>query len=407
MKKKILCIILLGAFLFTGCQSETDNLSTVASDETTDIYVVPLDKAIKIAELNRYLPSTSKEAQTRSAPLIAAEKRIKESKSVKTTSENADFYIITYEDGGFVIIAGDKRALPVLAHSDLNSFPLDESEYPIGLKLWMEDTSNEIDAIRKENKNSSALISAMWDEVSGEFSQLRSLPPTDPECQYAGQPIAGSQTITHNPLTQTVWRQGVGYNDALDNMNCASYSNGRPSLGCVTVAVGQLMRYYQKPASFSWSNMSYTQGTTTTQNFLKLLGEYLDADYSCSGTGVLISNVVSALKNQFGYSYASYSNINYNTVFSEITSGHPVILTADDANSTRSHAWICDGVIAYYFNECNVSLQVELVLNYYNFHMVWGWDSYYNGWYSSNVSDSWAAATFSFQSNRKMLTVRQ
>lgn len=61
------------------------------------------------------------------------------------------YFIINYEGGGFVILAGDKRSEPVLAFSEINSFDLDQELFPSGLVGWLYSAKVDMEKIRKAN----------------------------------------------------------------------------------------------------------------------------------------------------------------------------------------------------------------------------------------------------------------
>ncbi|WP_409014644.1 C10 family peptidase [Emticicia sp. 21SJ11W-3] len=46
-------------------------------------------------------------------------------------------------------------------------------------------------------------------------------------------------------------------------------SNGRAWAGCVATAMGQIMKYNQKPSTWNWSAMPNTPGSVTTSLLLK------------------------------------------------------------------------------------------------------------------------------------------
>lgn len=60
------------------------------------------------------------------------------------------------------------------------------------------------------------------------------------------------------PFLTTKWRQYAPYNSQI---------GGEKPLGCVTIAVGQLMRYYQHPAYFNWSDMPDETSNSTLSSF--------------------------------------------------------------------------------------------------------------------------------------------
>ena len=54
-------------------------------------------------------------------------------------------------------------------------------------------------------------------------------------------------------------------------------------MGCVAVAMAQIMRNYQLPTSFNWAAMPNTQGAYATQVLMKDIGTKVKMQYDCSG----------------------------------------------------------------------------------------------------------------------------
>ena len=63
---------------------------------------------------------------------------------IKNTSGETLFYIVNYDEGGFILLSSDKRSIPVLAYSTDNNFEVHEYTYPPGLKIWMDDAKKQM-----------------------------------------------------------------------------------------------------------------------------------------------------------------------------------------------------------------------------------------------------------------------
>src|SRR5699024_10462046 len=75
------------------------------------------------------------------------------------------FYIINYEPTGFVILAADKRSIPVLAYSKTSPFKTDVSNYPPGLVSWLANRRDHISYIRKKHLAQSLSLEENWDKL--------------------------------------------------------------------------------------------------------------------------------------------------------------------------------------------------------------------------------------------------
>jgi len=67
---------------------------------------------------------------------------------VKTSNSLPVAYIFTESNGGFVIISGEERTIPVLAYSPEGTFDLDESNWPENFAYWMQTYCEQIELIR-------------------------------------------------------------------------------------------------------------------------------------------------------------------------------------------------------------------------------------------------------------------
>ncbi len=221
--------------------------------------------------------------------------------------------------------------------------------------------------------------------------------------QSVNESGTGSLTFQYGPLLSTSWGQGVGYNDLAPNNGCSNYSNGRTPTGCVATAMSQIMKYYQYPSNYNWTQMYDGSGSNETARLMLDAGNSVGMDWGCSGSSAETSSVPNALKSTFGYSAADYMDFSIATTKSELNAGYPVILRGGEKATKwlifnvyeNGHAWICDGIRQY-----SVPVRVSAGLhgyitvfhNAWTYHMNWGWSGMYNGWYSA----SWQVGSDTF-----------
>ena len=74
---------------------------------------------------------------------------------VPDKDEKPAFFIINYDNGGFVILAGDKRSEPILAFSETNQFDLDSKDFPAGLISWLYSSKESIEDIDDKKSHTS------------------------------------------------------------------------------------------------------------------------------------------------------------------------------------------------------------------------------------------------------------
>ncbi len=192
-----------------------------------------------------------------------------------------------------------------------------------------------------------------------------------------------------SPLISSTWGQEGNYNDL-----CPANT----PVGCVATAMAQIMRYWSFPAvgqgSHSYNHPVYgTQSAdfgSTTYNWAGMpnqvnnpnisvaticyhAGVSVNMDYSPTGSGAYSWVVDDALRNYFKYSGSTtyyekqdFSDTNWKAMLrGEFDNGRPVYYSG--YGNDGGHAFILDG---YQGTEY--------------FHVNWGWNGYYNGYYYLN-----------------------
>lgn len=370
---------------------------------------------------------------------------------------NPAMYVVNYaNDGGFVIVSATKDTEPILAYSETGSFSLDSIEgSPAGMwlsdsKLYVEHSSTLPDSIKQR-------AAQQWERLTNTtvpVSKLQSRAWGDPEEAaavyqaleyYRSQgyeiyenPQASVHVYSYNlnqalnnlsdqkdgdgysqreksfllikttyrqenvsPKTTTTWAQGYPYNCKLTQKHPKAQA-----LGCVTVAVAQLMKYYAKPnGGFQYDKMpdqltafSSGEGYEVLTDFLLTVGEKLNIDYANGNSNSSYKTGTNLLKS-YGFSNAKY--VDYADFFSvrdQIQRG-PIGLRAEDKNGD-GHVWVCDGydhntwqteytLISYngdYMDAtptCFHTVYTEWNGNgYHSMHMNWGWGGTNNGYFS-------------------------
>jgi hypothetical protein len=306
-------------------------------------------------------------------------KSIKTINEIKNKSEKTSFYIVNYNEGGFVILSADKRTQPILGYSTYNNFSVADDSYPPGLEFWMDDAKKQIEAIQVSNIEQTDKEIIAWELVKesivNEVSALKYVPIED--C------YDHTEVYTKGPLTSAIWEQKGGYNADLPYHTCDGVSEN-VSAGCVPLAMAQVMKYYEHPTCYNWTSIPDTFPTSTTASFIRDIHDSIksiyinEPSYSCTGTGVGTHRDMGyVLRSKFCYSSATKTNYNHSSVRSNLDNNRPVILSG--RNNSSGHMWVCDGYRDYnfYYEDCSS-------YGYLHFHMNWGWGGDSNGWFAYN-----------------------
>ncbi len=292
------------------------------------------------------------------------------------------------EDGGFVIVSGDDRTLPVIAYADKGHFS--EQEMPENLRAMLDGYEMEMEAL-----NSTVVAETV---TSGPRH---------------------TKTPTRNPvypLMSTQWGQSSPYNNSCPTL---PGSSTKCKVGCTGVALAQLLYYYRdrvasklsqtipgytcstswsgkriavpsvaKGTVINWNNMydKYDGKQTSTQltnvaNLLKYCAISLKSEFRAGDgyyTTALLSNTLVSLFGYFGftstykqalnrsaYSYEQWKNM----VVDELSQGRPLIYYGYSKDGA-GHVFIVDG-----YDGGDL------------FHVNWGWDGMYNGYFALSILD--------------------
>lgn len=360
--------------------------SVLAAMATMTIQAGNIDATAAQAAANSFLKHRIA-AGTINAPALADVRLAHAEASSVVTGAN-DYYAFNIKGGGFVIIAGEDRAVQVLGYSDKGHF--DANNLPAPLQDLLSGYKREI-----------------------EFLQT-----------YKGDDLVASTTAptfkdagTVGPLIKSTWGQEMPY-----YLQCPLYQGEYCVVGCIATAMAQVMNYWQYPTTMSsisryycsdigayvpalpattidyslildsychwdWDNSQLIQDTYTdaqAQEVAKLgryCGQAVKMGYSPDGSGAYTYNQHSAMIN-FGYSNAedvsksgnwygggsSYTTAQWEAMLkSDLDAGRPILYSASDPNPNGGgHAFICDG-----YNSDG----------YFHFNL--GWYGTCDGWYTT------------------------
>ena len=288
------------------------------------------------------------------------------------------YYVFSLQPRGFVIVAADERAEPILGYSYDNSFSVEGM--PDNVRYWLDQYGLQIKAAIDNGDLPSTEIAERW-------SFLKS-----------GQAMPNRSVTAVSPLIQTTWNQNNYYNQLCPAD--ASGPGGHAYAGCVATALAQIIRYWQWPnqgfnshsydhssygtlsvdynaATYNYNNMpnSLSSSSTSTQKnaVAKLIyhcGVAVDMNYGPNGSSAYFYPIPSALYNYFAftdngtYVYKSdYSDSDWsNLIKQELNNARPVFYSGQ---GTGGHGFVCDG----YDNSGN-------------FHFNWGWSGYNDGYFA-------------------------
>jgi hypothetical protein len=218
------------------------------------------------------------------------------------------------------------------------------------------------------------------------------------------------------PLVESRWSQGPPFNDKCPDMECPGEFNQNAKVGCVPLAMAQIMRYYCWPPyhnwGYDWPNMLVNEANydaasnwfhdesddpwtqvqiNAVADLCSDIGSKLDIDYGCSSTGAYVSSwyyddVRDAFEDYFFYdtpgnepeSYErdTWDNpaIWFDIIKYEIDLNRPMVYSIQNSDNDFYHAIVVDG-----YDDSG---------GMYKVHANYGWgDNWHNTWYDLDWFD--------------------
>lgn len=297
-----------------------------------------------------------------------------ESESVTCYRDLPTFYTFRFSTGGFVIMAADDAAFPVVAYSFDSPMP-QEITNP-ATKEWLESYSRDIWQIVQHQLDNTETLKE-WNALrNGEYQ---------------------TPTRDVNPLLSTTWDQGCYYNALCPADPGAGWTCGHVYTGCVATAMAQIMKYHNFPpqgvgshsyvhpqygvqsadfgnTTYDWASMPNNVSTynTPVATIMYHAGVSVNMQYSVSGSGAYSEDVPPAMLDYFNYHpditivyKNNYPNVDdfKDLLRADLDQSLPIYYSGQ---GTAGHAFVCDG---YRLSDGK-------------FHFNWGWSGSSNGWYA-------------------------
>lgn len=313
---------------------------------------------------------------------------------------NRACHIVNFENGGYAVIAPNSE---VLALDETGEFNPEENP---GDSLFMLYASDFIAELRPEYRdsllkpNNPSFMVYIWHN--------------DHRCGHTNTELT---TIKKFYLLKTNWHQRYPYNNNCPLVKNENNEMVKAPVGCVPLAIAQIMAYHKKPSShngytYNWeeitkfSTVMSTQAIADAAHLCYKLGTAANTQYGANGSGTISKNMKNVLV-QFGYSNAIYCDTySEDILLNEVTNGRPVAFGATGTKTTiqskaedyfdmgeAAHMWIIDG--AYQLSTVKNHINIDTNLPCYTtveyntfFHCNWGWgvmNESNGGYYSSKV----------------------
>jgi len=280
------------------------------------------------------------------------------------STDRGNIFILPFSPDGYVLVSDQGGQPTVLGWSDSGHFP-----------------ANPMHPLRNWLINNYILVTPHESRITSHESRIKSSMSTDDAV---------------SPLVTARWGQGDTW-----NRFCPADSTGRRALvGCVGVAMAQIMKYWQWPGkgtgSVTYTPLSHPDYGELSANFdtTRYRWDLMEDLYPTDASGLLMYHAgvasymnygpiesatsvdvfaLPALKTHFsyqvgmvfrdqeGYAFADWVRM----LKQELINGRPILYTGTSPDGKVSHAFNLDGFRGDYF-----------------FHFNWGWDGAGDGWYT-------------------------
>ncbi len=443
MKKNLLLSIVVCSMMASSCSTDEVLIPEATPDETG------------LSTIPDYNASDSRYASKEEIANVIGHNRNSRAASdcrIDIIKDGYDpvAYVVNYgEEEGWQIISARKDYYPVLAYNDEGYFNLNDI-YDCGVIDWVEAMKEDVRNIDKVSEDTIAGIRNMWRQyevmdisADANFNRISAssyssddyyiaqgimmdsisawrakgyevkFPNSDGtgDESWATEMFEWLQTCTH-PIYEewwtnlvaivrkdwadvdetpnfmlSTWGQIAGYNQSFPYLSDVKIADA----GCGPVAVGQIMRYFEYPKSYSWSSMPYNYATKTTSDLLHEIAENCDPNYTSDGTGTDWDKLGAFLRKK-GYNVNSNSNFNTDGIASK----HPIMVYGIDYSIKKAHTWLLTGINTFYGKSewfgyafkmpqklscCSKANRQQDTYTRNHYYCNWGWSGKYDGFY--------------------------
>lgn len=323
-------------------------------------------------------------------------------KSYPVSDDSADeapaFYVYGNSNGGFVMVAGEEAARPVLGYSESGSFPTDE-QMPDGMRALLQWYAQVIGFAREQGWEPDAQTRRQWND-----------------------PASAVQNSTPVLLETASWNQWKPFNDM-----CPKVSGEECPCGCVATAMGIIMRYHKWPDAgvgtlpgyeFGWNGMNYMHSIPDQKLGHSYDWEAMPMSYSGSYSPYAGQQVA-----QLMFDLGVMSNMDYAPEGSGAASVCPLYLAKyfkydkqirylDRSGSTNDERWemyvrneIDEGRPVFYCGFASNGGHAFVLDGYRDryFHINYGWGGTSNNYYTLTVVDGHTEELLRYNSGQDMV----
>ena len=306
----------------------------------------------------------------------------------QTTESGANALYVFNFDGGYIIVAADDVAQPILAYGEEGNF--DADNIADGLAYYLRFYARQIEYAVENQMTATSDVAEQWEQLSRDGA------------------IKGERATYGDvaPLIATNWNQ-----DSPFNAYCPQGQGGpggHAYAGCVATAMSMVMKKWNWPdhgqgshsytpsgypmqsvdfenAYYQWNNMPNNVNSNNYQAVAQLMyhcGVAVDMQYGPSGSGAYSVDVPDALVNYFRYTdhvyrleRELYTKLEWEEMLiANLREGFPLYYSG--ADSDGGHAFVCCG-----YRESDRK-----------FYFNWGWSGFNNNYFVIDALNTYSGS---------------
>ena len=306
----------------------------------------------------------------------------------QTTESGANALYVFNFDGGYIIVAADDVAQPILAYGEEGNF--DADNIADGLAYYLRFYARQIEYAVENQMTATSDVAEQWEQLSRDGA------------------IKGERATYGDvaPLITTNWNQ-----DSPFNAYCPQGQGGpggHAYAGCVATAMSMVMKKWNWPdhgqgshsytpsgypmqsvdfenAYYQWNNMPNNVNSNNYQAVAQLMyhcGVAVDMQYGPSGSGAYSVDVPDALVNYFRYTdhvyrleRELYTKLEWEEMLiANLREGFPLYYSG--ADSDGGHAFVCCG-----YRESDRK-----------FYFNWGWSGFNNNYFAIDALNTYSGS---------------
>ena len=310
-----------------------------------------------------------------------------------TESGTNALYVFNFE-GGYIIVAADDVAQPILAYGEEGNF--DANNIADGLAYYLRHYARQIEYAVNNNMTATPEIAEQWEQIRRDGV------------------IRGERSTRGDvaPLIATNWNQ-----DSPFNAYCPTGQGGpggRAYAGCVATAMSMVMKRWDWPdhgegshsytpsgyatqsvdfenTYYQWGNMPNNVNNSNYQAVALLMyhcGVAVDMQYGPNGSGAHSYDVPDAIAKHFRYTEHAvryerelFSKYDWEEILiSNLQEGFPLYYSGAEGN--EGHAFVCCG-----YRESDRK-----------FYFNWGWSGFNNNYFAIDALNTYSGNFNDYQS---------